>query len=383
MTEEEYIILYEKRASGTCSENEKQRLLAYEETLSWQDNLQWKQELGDDRKVKSAILTELQKSIAMHRTKSKREMRLKLAAAVILVLAGIGVLWMIKLNGDLKVQDKVQAGLLNEEKMNVNGVAKLSFSDGTVLGLDSIQDGGKFERGNLKLVKSEGGKLTLLIDPDKNASEKAEWQTLETPNGGQYELILPDGTKVWLNASSSLSFTNQYNASERLVQLNGEAYFEVAKSTKEFKVMVHGTEVNVLGTHFNVMGYADEKETKTTLLEGKVKVLHNGVFKILKPGQQAAVSEANDEILIKEVPAAETSAWHTGNFVFQEDDIQTVMRKLARWYNIDVVFSDDITGNDFTGTITRTENIKDVLKILELTGIVQFEMDGRRIVVMK
>ena len=211
------------------------------------------------------------------------------------------------------------------------------------------------------------------------------YNTVSTPRGGQYEVILPDGTQVWLNAASSLKFPTAFIGKERNVELTGEAYFEVSKNkAMPFHVSAAGQVIEVLGTHFNVNAYTDETLLKTTLLEGSVKVNKGISFATLKPGQQSTINnnEITPVIKIAEVTDAdEVMAWKDGKFYFNNADIKTVMRQIGRWYNVDIEYAGKIPGNDgFTGTFSRNMTASKALKILAFSGV-DFKIEGRKIIV--
>ena len=211
------------------------------------------------------------------------------------------------------------------------------------------------------------------------------YNTIETRNGGQYQVILPDGTQVWINSASSLKYPIAFNGKERVVQLSGEAYFEVFKNkAKPFKVITASQEVTVLGTHFNINAYANEALTRTTLLEGSVKVnkSNSDLSVVIKPGQQARVKDGG-AIQIETVDIDEATAWKNGYFMFDNESLESILRKVARWYDVDVVSTDaQINQKRFSGTISRYSNVSQVLKKLELTESVKFKIEGRKIIVL-
>jgi transmembrane sensor len=210
----------------------------------------------------------------------------------------------------------------------------------------------------------------------KSNTESDSYNTLSTANGEQspYPLILPDGSKVWLNAQSSITFPTAFNGKERIVKITGEALFEVSHNAKQpFKVQTQTQTIEDIGTVFNVNAYADEPATKTTLIAGKVKV--NNM--LLEPGQQT------DGNHIKTVNTERYTAWKSGDFYFEDDSIQTVMRQLSRWYNIEVTYEGNITKEGFNAQISRSKNISAILYILENTKGVHFKIEGRRITVIE
>lgn len=214
--------------------------------------------------------------------------------------------------------------------------------------------------------------------------------TLSTPRGGQYQLILPDGSKVWLNAASKLSFPSSFaGQAQRRVQLTGEAYFEISKNKEQpFLVQTSHQEVEVLGTHFNVSNYKTTQGALTTLLEGSVKVTKLAAKSgeqaknvMLKPGQQAKFSANAFEV--KTVDPEIAIAWKDGLFSFRNEPLEDIMQKIARWYDADVIYQDTATGKKrFGGTISKFGQVSEVLGMLALTGEVHFKIEGRTITVM-
>jgi ferric-dicitrate binding protein FerR (iron transport regulator) len=214
------------------------------------------------------------------------------------------------------------------------------------------------------------------------------YNTMTTPKGRQFQLVLPDGSKVWLNAASSLRYPTVFAGNERTVEVTGEAYFEVARNaTKPFVVKVgHETEVQVLGTHFNINSYKDEANINTTLLEGSVRVLNKGKKALLKPGQSAQVAmQANQTAGIKivnDVDMEKVMAWKNGLFNFQDASLQEVMHQLERWYDIEVVYEKGAPEIEFVGKMERSLSLSEVLRGLQISEV-HFRIEqGRRLVVM-
>ena len=196
--------------------------------------------------------------------------------------------------------------------------------------------------------------------------------------------IEKDGSKVWLNSGSTLRFPTSFVGSERIVELKGEAYFDITKNSKmPFLVRTNNAmDIKVLGTQFNVMAYDDEKNINTTLIEGSVEVLKGSGKTMLKPGQEAILNRGSGNIKVAEADLEQAIAWKNGYFIFYNENIESIMRKVSRWYNVDVVYQGNLSNKDFVGTISRNKNVSELLKMLELTGAVHFSIDGRRITVM-
>ena len=266
--------------------------------------------------------------------------------------------------------------------------AMLTLSNGKKIDLISSQD--TFSDGNVN-IKNANGELIYNLGniPSSGATETdVVYNTVTTPRGGQYKLSLPDGTRVWLNASSSITFPTAFNSNKRSVDITGEVYFEVVHNTaKPFFVHVNEMEVEVLGTHFNINGYDDEEMMKTTLLEGSVMVRLNQKMDnsrlqsiILKPGEQAQIMDKN----IKVQPGADleqTVAWKNGVTSFKNADIKTIMRQVSRWYDVDVAYEGTAPATTFNGEVSRQANVSKVLSIFDFAGI-RCRIEGKKIVVM-
>ena len=264
--------------------------------------------------------------------------------------------------------------------------AILTLADGTRIVLDSANNGTLTRQGNTKIIKLNNGELsyTSLNDPSTSPrTTEVVYNTITTPRGGQYQVTLPDGTKVWLNAESSLRFPTSFAGNERTVELSGEGYFEVTHNAKAiFHVKVNNINVQVLGTHFNINSYGNEPIVRTTLLEGSVKISSGSNTAILRPGQQAGLNSNNDIAIINNADVDEAVAWKNGRFKFNSADIKSIMRQASRWYNVEVVYEREIN-ETFSGSISRNANISQLLKIIEATDKVSFKIDGRKIMVKK
>lgn len=269
--------------------------------------------------------------------------------------------------------------------------AVLTLADGTSIVLDSAANGDLTVQGAAKVVKVNG---MLLYDKlgtkDKMITmQEPMFNLLSTPKGRQFQLLLPDGTKVWLNAQSSIRFPTVFVGGDRTVELTGEAYFEVFKDARKpfhVKVQAHhtgkeGLDVQALGTSFNINAYADEPIIQATLIEGSVKLQTDNDQEIIVPGQQGVLSSRTDQIDLKKADTERVLAWKNGYFILNGTSIQAVMRQLSRWYDIEVVYKGDIKGDDFAGEIPRSANLSNVLQMLAYTDIVHFTVDGRKVTV--
>ncbi|RYY37743.1 MAG: FecR family protein [Sphingobacteriaceae bacterium] len=262
--------------------------------------------------------------------------------------------------------------------------AMLTLANGQTVILDSASNGIIASAGDNNVVKTADGEL--VYQPAANAvnNNAAAYNTLSTPKGGEYQVTLPDGTKVWLNAASSLSYPQQFTGNERKVKLTGEAYFEVAKNKKKpFYVEVNDVEVKVLGTHFNISGYADDDNITTTLLEGAVQVSKNKAASTLIPGQKAVTNNGSAAIVVSTADVGDAIAWKNGYFTFSDDDITGIMKKVSRWYDVEVVYEGNPSDEKFGGTFYRAKSITELLDYLRRIGNNSFKISGRRIIVMK
>ena len=271
------------------------------------------------------------------------------------------------------------------EKKNViqpgGNKAVLTLADGSLIILDTIQNGYLTSQSNTKIIKLNTG----LLSYKKSAQNKGEvlYNTIATPRGGQYQVQLADGTNVWLNAASSLRFPTSFSGKERRVELKGEAYFEVAKNASmPFHVNANAMDVLVVGTHFNIMNYGDEAEIKTTLLEGKIDLTANGITKKLKPGKQAVVNRATNNIALGVANIDQAMAWKNGEFRFKETPLKELMRQIGRWYDVDVEYQSNSTDQAFTASLPRMQSVSAMLQLLALTGTVHFKIDNRKIIVL-
>jgi ferric-dicitrate binding protein FerR (iron transport regulator) len=257
--------------------------------------------------------------------------------------------------------------------------ATLTLADGRIISLDDLANGGIDAEKNVQVIKMDG---VVQYNTSDNNHEIA-YNTIQTPKGGKYQLILADGTVVWLNAASSLRFPVAFVANERLVELKGEAYFEVKKDAKKpFRVTLeNGSQIEVKGTSFNINAYQDEEFLRTTLVEGKINFLFNGRAKSLLPLQQIKFDKALNEMeLLVDVDIYDEIAWKNDLFIFKSMDVKSIMRIISRWYDIDVVYQGKINPETFSGIVSSKSNLSQVLKIMEAGGI-QFKIEGRKIVV--
>jgi ferric-dicitrate binding protein FerR (iron transport regulator) len=243
--------------------------------------------------------------------------------------------------------------------------AHLQLSNGAVIELDTAQDGSIAFQGASKIVKNGS---TISYSAAKGAVPINAYNVLTTPRAGQFQMVLPDGTKVWLNNASTLKYPVDFSGDRRQVELSGEAYFEVAKSAgKPFRVITPSAGIEVLGTSFNVSSYVDEQFQKTTLVEGKVRVTSASDNLVLTPGEQAEA--ANGKLSVNHPDVYSVTAWRRGFFNFSNADIQTVMRQIARWYDVTVVYEGEPSKEKLEGSISRNQNLAETLAALDALHI--------------
>ena len=260
--------------------------------------------------------------------------------------------------------------------------ATLTLADGATISLDDAKKGDIARDGNAEIVKAGSGG-TLVYHAMAGKQEAIAYNTITTPRGGQYQLDLSDGSKVWLNASSSLRFPTTFNGKDRTVELTGEGYFEIARNTAmPFAITVNGVRVQVLGTRFNINAYHDEPAIRTTLIEGAVRVVAAEQAMLLKPGQQAVASrgDAGSLKLDPDADLEEVMAWKNEIFNFKNLDIETIMRQISRWYDVEVVYEGKKPEGHFTGMISRNTPALTVLKMLEYGGV-HFTIASKKIVI--
>jgi ferric-dicitrate binding protein FerR (iron transport regulator) len=387
------IRLVQKYLAGKASQEEQQFLEAYYNTFEKEPDplqaagQQAKDDLSND--MKAAIWQQIaqreQAQVAIPFFK-RTGIRMAMAAAILL-LVSVPVYYFssqpASKTSQLPIAKKQAPILPGGDK------ATLTLADGSVIELDTAQNGTISLQGATNVVKKDG--RLQYTSAANNQTSEIIYNTIATPRGGQYHIVLSDGSNVWLNAASSIRFPATFTGKERLVEITGEAYFEITKNQhRPFKVITApsgqgtapGAVIEVLGTHFNVNAYADETDMKTTLLEGKVKMapMASGEWSILKPGQQAAIHHS--QLTIRDnVDLDEAIAWKNGLFYFDNADIQTIMRQLARWYQVEVSYKGNIPSRRFAGQVSRSTGLLQVLKILELSKV-HFTIEGNKVTVM-
>jgi transmembrane sensor len=361
--------LLQKFQHGSCSEQE----LVLLESWYNQHTLAPSKKLADHEWAEDvhAILKSLDKS-------NKPQLKIIswrwVAAASVVLCLGIGSYLMFNKP-------------VNQQTVQINTIlpgsnkAILTLANGRKMILSDGRNGKLVQQGNAEITKTADGQI-IYHTHDTDAIPAIEMtNTMSTPRGGQYHVVLADGTQVWLNAASSMTYPTTFLGDKRIVEITGEAYFEVAhNAAKPFQVKSRGQIVEVLGTHFNINSYAEEPVTKTTLLEGSINITVNKHKHLLKPGEQAATIK--DNMMITTVSPEQAVAWKNGDFIFNGEDLQSVMRQVARWYDVEIIYKNKTDYKKFFGTISRTKKLSEILKALEMNQNVHFKIEGRKIEVM-
>ena len=383
-SQSEFYALIDKYQAGDCTEEEK-RLIEnwYNQKAINNEPVEFIQTFWQDKQagLQQILDTDLKPT---ERKVINWPVRIISIAASITIIAGIGTILLLKSPKPAIYANDIAPG---------SDKAILTLANGKTINLSDAKSGALLSQAGLEIIKDKDGSLTYKVTGSKESI--SEYNTITTPNGGEYKVVLSDGTRVWLNAASSLTYMTALNqeGAARKVMMIGEAYFEVAKDkNRPFIVTTNQQEIQVLGTHFNVTAYKNEFFNKTTLLEGSVRItprlattapkqnlIDNGVTLI--PNQQAVLTSG--KLIVSSANTEEALAWKNGYFRFNDEPLESIMAKLERWYDIEVVFEDDIKNTGFTGTITRNKNISKVLSMLEKTKGVHFKIEGRKVTVIE
>jgi len=306
------------------------------------------------------------------------------AAVLLLVAGGITYFALNKAEKPIPkpvvvVAQKKSPGIAPDTKKAV-----LILADGSTISLNEMNNGDIAQQGNVIIHKDQNGQLKYKLTG--NAANTNSFNTLRTPRGGEYQVTLDDGTKIWLNSASTLQFPVHFNANDRRVVLTGEAYFEVAASIapqtghkRPFTVWVDNMEVQAIGTAFNISAYKEDNRSQTTVVEGLVKVNRNNTSNLLLPGKKLIAADST--VSIEDADVKQEIAWKNGEFVFRNTSLRMVMNELARWYDMDVVYDPGVPSLHFSGEVERESDIKKVLQMLEYTGGVTFTIVNRIITV--
>ena len=303
------------------------------------------------------------------------------AAAVVLVFIGYSSILHLFIH-------KRQQNVVTKTKTQLHDIlpggnkAVLTLGNGKTIVLDNAKNGMLVKEGKTVVKKMANGQLLYNAAAFTDTKAAPSINTITTPRGGQYQVILPDGTKVWLNSASWIRFPTYFTGTSREVEINGEAYFEVTKNRfKPFKVKTNHANIEVLGTHFNVMAYDDETVMKTTLLEGAVNITSGSFSAKLIPGQQAQVSASGQNKVLNDVDVDDEIAWKNGIFQFRDAGIDVILRQAARWYDVNIIYKSKLPGKEFTGRISRNVKASALLNMLNYTGA-NLKIEGNNIIVL-
>lgn len=366
--------LLDKYFAGQCSPEEKATLESWYllETENAVDELPEPDYIGLEEEMWKVI-----GPLAVPRRKVRRLWLRIAAAAAVLLIFGLGLIYFNS------YKERANTAIAYQHINAGGNKAYLTLAGGKRLSLTDALNGHLAEQAGVEIIKTAKGELVYNVK-NRLGNHPGVINTITTPRGGQWQVRLPDGSMVWLNSSSSLIYPSAFNnQGERKIELHGEAYFEVHKDPKHpFVVKTEQQEVRVLGTHFNISAYQEDHLVKTTLLEGSVKVTARSGIRILKPGQQSELSER--AISVKAVHTDDAVAWKNGYFMFNYEDLESVMTKVARWYDVELRYEDPSVKKEvFFGTISKYERISKVLNMLERTGVVKFHMDNKTLVISK
>jgi len=365
MDKQRLFLLIEKYIEGTALPAERAELLAWYHHVN-ELEADWETaEPGGEELLRAAMLSNILHAIEPT-GKKRRLWPLIAAAASVLAFLSFGYLFLHQ--QPVQKQTDIAPG---------GNIAILSFN-GKQIVLNTTKNGIVAGRGNLTVTKQADGRLAYA------GRGEASYDTLTTPRGGTYQLTLADGSKIWLNAATSIRYHSSFNGDKfrTVALLYGEAYYEVKHDPKQpFRVVIGGQTITDIGTHFDVSAYGDEPVVRTTLLEGGVQIALGKGFKNLVPGQQSFIVKGSQDIRVGDADTEQTVAWKNGYFEFNNENLESILREVSRWYNVDIRYDDNgLKSQLFSGTVSRFKNVSQVLKKLELTGAVHFQVNGREIV---
>ncbi|WP_051293394.1 FecR family protein [Olivibacter sitiensis] len=394
MNKNDFQQLAEKISNGIATEKEVALYNYYYNRF--QEDVEWDESaLGKEYDAEKELYARIIKDLPVYRSNYKKIPYIKIAAAAaILIIVSIGLI--------RNQEPEIPSQPAYTKQQHVQDVdpgtnkAILTLSDGTVLNLDESQEGILAQQGGARVKKTEEGKIAYTAmgnQLNENAAAEPVFNKITVPEGGQCQLTLPDGSKVWLNSSSSLKFPVAFTKESREVELEGEAYFEVVSlptggkkgiRKRSFIVKTPTQQIEVLGTQFNVNAYSNENLVKTTLIEGAVKIssVPSGAEEVLKPGQQAQLTNTGDILVVSGVDTEEATAWKDGMFYFNNTELSAIMRHLSRWYNVEIDIK-DMPQKRFNGELSRDVKLSQVLQMMEKTSGLKFKVEERRVSMIK
>lgn len=393
MDNRQFIQLLEKYRLGMATEEECKFIELYYDLFEMEPGLESWQNPEEIEQLKEEVRKRAWAKIHDEEARAGKLKKLftrpaRVAAAVIAIIA-TGFMVFVMSNRR-SAHEVILAN--NAQPQNKNDIlpggnkAILTLANGQKIILDSVSSGGLVRQEDVDVRKQSSGELVYQAAglSAKGGDLQLNYNTITIPMGGEFKVILSDGTKVWLNAGSSLHYPVAFVGNARRVSLSGEAYFEVAKQAgKSFVVEAGDAEIQVLGTHFNVNAYGDENAVRTTLAEGIVKVSKAGESRLLKPGEQASLYKQTGEIKVSDADVELAIAWTNDLFHFDNTNIELIMREVSRWYNVEVVYATrDLDKKNFSGIMSRYADVASLLQRLELTGVIHFKVEGKKITVM-
>jgi ferric-dicitrate binding protein FerR (iron transport regulator) len=382
---EEYLDKYdinelaEKLAKGTISKEERAYFERWYADFNDEEVSVGPGRHGNEEALRTSMLSGIYRKIngegGRHGHRSTLYTLVKAAAAVVLFIGAAYFFLYRKTPAPRLVQSRVQDIAPGGNK------AILTLANGATIILNDVHKGQVTSQGNSKIIKINNGLVVYHVAAAGGKAAEVAYNTLTVPRGGQFKLVLADGTRVWLNSASSIRYPTAFTGADRTVRITGEAYFEVAQNSRQpFRVLADRMTVSVLGTHFNIMAYPDEPAAKVTLLEGAVNVKSKGNDIRLKPGEQLLLDPSGAMTTVDSVNLQGVISWTHDQFWFNGADIYTVMREISRWYNVDVVIKGNIPEH-FEGYIPRDVNVSKMFEVLQQTNLLNYTIRNNKIIV--
>ncbi|MDE1192603.1 MAG: FecR domain-containing protein [Arachidicoccus sp.] len=364
MDKQQLKIILDKYIEGTCSEEELQVFEQWYKTLDEYSKENIPDEyFGNESEYSIKMLQDFLSLKAKNKIQKTKRINLyfKVAVAAIIILGiGTGIFW--KLYRVSRSKQTITV-VRNDAAPGHDG-AVLTLADGSEVMLDSTASGAVAQQAGVQVINAKG--QLVYNENSTAATTQITYNTLTTPKARQYKLVLPDGTKVWLNSASSIHYPVAFSGKERIVEITGEAYFEVMHNAAiPFKVITAGNTIEDIGTEFDINAYEDESNTKTTLLQGAVKV--NGT--LLHPGEEASISKQSGAIAVSKADTDDAIAWVNGQLSLECDNIQTLLRRIGRWYNVDIKYDGSLPNTALFGSVSRNVYLSQVLKALAAYGV--------------
>jgi transmembrane sensor len=380
MEKERLFYLIEKYCKDLASKKEQQELDDWYNQIDYgtQGLEEWIKTTGNSRELIDQLYDNFRHRVKTHQPRVRKIYRLTAIAASLLLLVTSGIV----LNDLLKKQPPPKA--VTAPIVPGREQAVLTLANGQKIILDAQKPGTIYSQYGVAVSKNDQGQLVYTIAAPHDVDDKTAYNSIETPRGGRYQVKLPDGTAIWLNAATKLTYPIRFSATERRVELSGEAYFEVAPNKQHpFTVISGNQEIQVLGTHFNAYAYPDENALKTTLLEGRVRInnAQTGRYSMLIPGQQASLDHTTGNIQVNNVNTNHAIAWKNGYFLFDDMDIKSIMKVISRWYDVDVIYGDVDQHETFGGSFSKDAALSEILQNLQSIGKVHFKITHRTIIV--